>query len=322
MKGFAVCPVAAETWPTLKEFGKIILYLLATVVLGALLAPPLYWGGQWLASQGILPWLSEVTFRRFFHRALLVAAIALLWPTARWVAVPSVKALGLRPNPRRWQDLGAGFLASFLVMVGLAIVLLQLGVYKIRGEIRWEGLGKVAVSAVVVSILEEWLFRGAILGLVRRTQSWKVSLFAVSALFSILHFLKPEETSTAGQVVGWLSGFALIPGAFGQFEQPWLVLGGFTTLFCVGWILGWARLNTRSLWMAFGLHAGWIFGTMGFSKIALRKIKNTLPWFGENLSVGLCSVLMVLITGLLVWGWLAWTGRTHNESSDADSTPG
>ena len=288
----------------MKSLSKIIFYLLATVLLGALLAAPLYWGGQWLAAQGILGWLAETPFRKFFHRGLLIAALVLLWPTARWLQISSVRALGLSPNPHRWRDAWAGFAAAFFMMCVLGAVLLGLGVSGWRTEIPWIGIGKVAVSAVVVSILEEWLFRGAILGLLARAMHSRTALFLSSALFSILHFLKPDTASPPA--VHWLTGFTLIPGAFAQFREPWLVLGGFTTLFCVGWILGWVRLRTRSLGLAIGLHAGWVFGMMGFSKITERRILDTLPWFGENLSIGIGSVIVVCLTGALVWGWLTY----------------
>lgn len=289
----------------MKSLGKIIFYLLATVILGALLAPPLYWGGHWLADHGILTWLGETPFRKFFHRGLLIAAIVLLWPTARWLQVPGLHALGINPNPRRWEDALVGFAASFLMMVALAAVLLGLEVVRLRQHVHGLDLVKIATSAVVVSILEEWLFRGAILGLLARSMHRNGALFLTSALFSILHFLKPNDNAVP-QTVNWLSGFGLIPGSFAQFSQPWLVLGGFTTLFCMAWILGYSRFKTGSLWMAIGLHTGWVFGLMSFNKITKRLIKDTLPWFGENLAVGFASVIVVLLTGLLLWAWFTY----------------
>jgi len=288
----------------LNDLGKIIFYLLATVVLGALLAPPLYWGAHWLASHGIQPWLAELHFRKFLHRGLLIAAVGLLWPTIKWISMPGWGALGLQPNPRRKQDLLVGFLASFLIMVGLALVLMQLEIYRVRSEIRWGQLGSVVVSAGVVSVLEEGLFRGAIFGLVSRAINKWWTLFFVSGLYSILHFLKPEEQLPEGHTVGWLSGFELIPGAFNQFSEPWLVLGGFATLFVVGWILGYARIRTASLWMPIGLHAGWIIGKMGLGKIARRRITDTLPWLGEDITIGLASLFVVMLTGVLIYFWL------------------
>ena len=298
----------------MKSLGKIIFYLLATVVLGALLAPPLYWGGHWLADHGILTWLGETPFRKFFHRGLLIAAIALLWPTARWLQVPGLHALGIVPNPHRWQDGWVGFFASFLMMVVLSAVLLALGIVKMRHHVIAFDFVKIATSAVVVSILEEWLFRGAILGLLARSMNRYGALFVTSALFSILHFLKPNDATTP-QNVDWLSGFGLIPGSFAQFSQPWLVMGGFTTLFCMAWILGYSRFKTHSLWMAIGLHIGWVIGLMSFNKLTKRVIKDTLPWFGQDLSVGIGSVCVVLLTGALLWAWFAYVRQNPQNSS-------
>ena len=285
----------------MKALGKIIFYLAAVVVLGALLAPPLFWGAQWLSRHGILAWLSQQPFRRYFHRAVLVSALLLVWPVARWLRVPTVHAMGLRPNQRFWQDVATGFAVSFLMMGALAAVLLWLHVAHWRAIIPWADLGNIAISAVVVSILEECLFRGAILGLLTRALPEWAALSATSALYSIVHFLKSTGPALAMKKVGWLSGFALLPDALARFREPWLVLGGFTTLFCVGWILGWSRLKTRSLAMPMGLHAGWILGIMGFAKVTWRAKRDLLPWFGEDLSVGLGSVAVVAITGGLVW---------------------
>ena len=234
----------------------------------------------------------------------------LLWPTARWLQVASVRALGLAPNPRRWSDLGAGFAAAFLMMAALTGLLLALRVVEWRDHVHPMDFVQIATSALVVSLLEEWLFRGAILGLLARSLNRWVALFFTSALFSILHFLKPETAEP--HTVNWLAGFALIPGAFAQFRQPGLVLGGFTTLFCVGWILGYTRLKTRSLWMAVGLHAGWVLGVQSFSKAThrLMKVEETLPWFGGDLRVGLGSVAVVLLTGALAWRYLRSAYRT------------
>ena len=190
------------------------------------------------------------------------------------------------------------------MMVALALVLLALEIVRLRNHVHPISFLKFATSAIAVSFLEEWLFRGAILGLLTRTMKPYLALLATSSLFSIIHFLKPNETAVQ-QSVDWLSGFGLIPGSFAQFSEPWLVLGGFTTLFCVAWILGYSRLKTRSLWMAIGLHAGWVFGLKVFSENTQRmiKAKYTLPWFGETLYVGLGSVAAVILTGVLVWAW-------------------
>lgn len=290
--------ILAKTSPALKPLFKILLYLIATVVLGALLAAPLYWGGHWLAAQGILRDLADTPFRRYFHRSLLVAALLLLWPTVRWLRV---RALGLRPNPHAFGDLVSGFGASFLVMAALGTVMLALGIVELRGHVRSGMFTGAAMAAFGAALLEEWLFRGAILGLLAQSMNRWGALFFTSALFSIIHFFKPDTADP--RVVHWFSGFTMIPAAFANFQEPWLVLGGFVTLFLVGWTLGWTRLKTASLWMPIGLHAGWVFGLKTFSGVTRRviKAKVTMPWFGETLYVGLASVLAILVTLTAVW---------------------
>ncbi len=295
----------------MREFGKIILYLALTVLLGAVVTPLLYWGGHWLAGRGVLPWLAEVELRRFFNRGVLVAAVLLLWPMIRWLRVPKgLAGLGLRPNAHWKRDVAVGFLASFLLMAALAGVLLWLEIYRVRSEIRWSLLAQAMVPALSVSFLEEWLFRGMIFGLLLRGLRPYWGLLFVSGLFSIVHFLKPETQLPEGYVVGWLSGFDMLGSVFGNFREPWLVLGGFLTLFAAGWLLGWTRLKTASLWMAIGLHAGWVFGLKGFSPIARRRVKeDLLPWLGPDLLVGVAALACVALSGVLLWFWFRYGPR-------------
>jgi len=312
----------------LKELGKIIFYLVATIILGALLTPPLAWGLQWLNGLGYLLDQADAPLHRIFNRGILVAAILLIWPVSRWIKVPrlfDLQAFGLKPNPRRWQDLGIGFLGSFLIMALLAAVVIYLEIYTLRREIRWDGLQKVAISAVFVSLLEEGLFRGILLGLLLRTLNPLLALFSISSIYSIVHFVKPDEHLAAGAEIEWFSGFPLVLDALRNFQfQNWheflTLLGGFVTLLCVGWIMGWTRLKTGSLWMAIGLHAGWILGKMGLGPIARRKIKadETLPWLGEDITVGLVSIMLVLLTGLLIWLWIT---RVRNKKHEPDMAP-
>src|SRR5919197_1169315 len=135
----------------------------------------------------------------------------------------------------------------------------------------------------------------------RRSFSVGGAIFLTSALFAIVHFLKaPEQTSLT---VTWLSGFRSIGHAFHQFANPMLVGAAFTTLFLLGWILADARVRTRSLWLAIGLHGGWIFARGVFQTVAKREIV-VLPWLGKNLLVGIVPLALAGLTWVLMRGWL------------------
>lgn len=287
---------------TLKDLGRILLYLLATLVLGALLAPILFHGAQWLAEQGVLPWLKTQPFRRFFNRSVQVSAILLLWPLAKSFRIRTIAELGLRPDPLWWRRWLTGVFAAVILMLAMCAAVYGFGgIQFLEPAARRLGeLRKVLVTAVAVGVLEECLFRGAFLGIFQRTMGIRAALFVSSAFFSVLHFIKPITITVAPSDVNWLSGFALIPVAFSQWSDPAMIGALFTTLFAVGWVLGWATQRTQSLWMSIGLHSGWVLCAQGFGKFA-RFAEGGLPWMGTDLRIGIAPLVTVLLTGALCW---------------------
>ena len=297
----------------LKDLAKIFGYLAAVILLGALLAPPLYWAAQGLAGHGIFPALADFKFQKFFNRAALIAALLLLWPTVRALRIGGWRDLGIEPDPRWRQHLLAGFVIAGTAVALMAAAYLSLGIYRLHTDIEWGKIPVIALSAAVVALLEEALFRGAILGLLRRSLRPTSALLAVTALFAIVHFLKPDE-SYEPPPVGWLSGFDLIPHIFHQFAEPMTLLAGFSTLFALGWLCGDAAMRTRALWMSIGLHAGVVLVKMSFSVVAEFAIKKRLragylPWVGDRFENGLVPVAVLLLAWGAVRLWLAYENR-------------
>ena len=137
----------------------------------------------------------------------------------------------------------------------------------------WGKLPGIALSAAVVAVLEETLFRGAIFGLLRRALAPFAALFLTTTLFAIVHFLKPSDDLQISAGRRGRAGFARCGYVFDQFAEPMKLLAGFTTLFVLGWMLGYATLRTRALWMSIGLHAGVVFVKMSFAKLTKREAR-------------------------------------------------
>lgn len=285
----------------MKDAARLLAYLAATLLCGALAAPLLYWAAQALAARGILPFLAEYEFDRFFRRALLVMALLLFWPLLRSLRIRSVAELGLFRNEHKLRDVGIGFLIAAVPLLAFGIFLLTKNTYSLRESISALALADRTLSAIVVPFLEEPLFRGLLLGILLRQSSPRTAVVFTSAFFSILHFLKPPEQSTTS--VTWLSGFTSIGNSFHQFGEPLLVAAGFTTLFLLGWILADARIRTRSLWAPIGLHAGWIFASAIFNKVARREVE-ALPWLGKNLLIGIAPLCVALVSWAILRAWL------------------
>jgi membrane protease YdiL (CAAX protease family) len=293
----------------LKDAARLLGYFAATILFGVVAAPILFWAAQSLAVHGIFPALAAFDFEAFFHRALMLGALLFLWPFLRWLRIRSPRDLGLAPN-RRWaRDLAIGFSISVLPVLCCEIFLVERGLYTMRAGSDWTGVGGVVLSAAVVPLIEEALFRGLFLGvLLRRARPLPAALLS-AGIFSIVHFLKaPDATTTS---VSWASGFISLAHSFDQFAEPMLVLAGFTTLFLIGVILAHARLRTQSLWLPIGLHAGLILASGAFNKLARREIL-ALPWLGKNLLIGVVPLCVCLFSWVLLRAWLRYADTREN----------
>jgi membrane protease YdiL (CAAX protease family) len=287
----------------LKDAARLAAYFAATILIGALLAPFLFWTAQALAAHGFFSFLAKSDFERFFHRALLIAAAALLLPFLRLSNVRSVADLRLAPNPCWKRDVFRGILLSAIPLLCCGGLIIALNVYSIRHNFAWVRFGNVLAASITVPLIEETFFRGIVLGVLLRTWRQYMSIFVTSAIFSVVHFLKaPERTST---VVTWTSGFKSVAHAFGQFGDVTMLLSAFATLFLIGWILADARLLTRSLWLPIGLHAGWIFSSGVFNRVARQEIL-ALPWLGKNLLVGIVPFGIAGFTWVIMRIWIKY----------------
>ncbi|MFL6501855.1 MAG: CPBP family intramembrane glutamic endopeptidase [Candidatus Udaeobacter sp.] len=285
----------------MKDAARLAAYFIAIVVGGALLAPILFWSAQALAAHGVFPFLAKYDFDRFFHRAILIVAVVLLWPLLRVSNVRTIADLGLAPNPHWVRDVGSGVLLSVIPLLFCGALLIWLRVYSFRHVIVWPRIGTVLLAAISVPFIEEIFFRGLILGILLRTGRRLLSIIAVSGVFAAVHFLKGSDREPL--IVTWSSGFESIADAFAGFGDPMMVLAAFGTLFLIGCILADARVLTRSLWLPIGLHAGWIFASGTFSWLARRQMI-ALPWLGKNLLVGIIPLAVVAVTWGLMRLWL------------------
>lgn len=292
----------------MKALGQILLYLIATVLIGALLAPPLFWIAHNLASHvhsaAFAAFVEKTEFQRYFDRGIMLTALVLLWPLLRSLQVENFHYdLGLRRDRRGWRRMWAGLLAALAMMLIMSAVFYFTGVCRLRmhaeyGRLAWQ----VPLTALVVSVIEEIFFRGALQGAVRKTTVDGFAMVTVAILFAAVHFLKPAAGHMDSASIHWWSGLGLLPDTLRMFRQPGLLLGGFVTLLIAGLILGYARDRTRSLWMPIGLHAGWILGEKSLMALTRRSV--AWPWLGPdipNTLVGLAPLLALLATWGIVW---------------------
>lgn len=290
-----------------KSLLRLLAYPVAVVLLACVMSPPLYWAGNFLAEAGVLTIVEGFPFHRYFSRSVQISALILLWPAFRWVRIQRLSELGINPNPRWSRDLVVGFLFAFLPVFALGIGYFYWGVYEVRPD--WEGAKflRVAGTACAVSVVEEFLFRCVFLGLCLMAMGRVAAVGLSAVFFAVVHFLKTSKQPLEAPVT-WMSGFEQLPLLFSS-APSWPLLGwAFLSLLLAGILLAAGTLRTRSLFLAIGLHAGWIFGQQGMQVVGRFSIKppdRFLPWVGENVvsgavPTGVLPLLVLGFSGILI----------------------
>jgi membrane protease YdiL (CAAX protease family) len=286
---------------------KILAYLAVSLAAGAAVAPAVFWTGQVCAAWGIADWLAGFPFHRVLSRCLQVSLVLFLWPAVRWIGLRRVSALGLCPNPIAARDAMAGFVVGVAGVSVVAAVLFASGFYSWRAEPDLVAVGRIVLTAGAVSLIEEVVFRGVVLGVCLWSLRPGAAIIVSSLLFAAVHFLKPAKMTIPADDVGWSSGFAGLLSFVGALPPPVILALGFASLLLAGCLLGFATVRTRSLWLAIGLHAGWVLGMQTsnlFFQLSSGETNAFLPWVGPRLVSGAVPTGLLPLAGLLLAGWL------------------
>jgi len=292
-----------------RSLGKIFLYLLLVLIGGALASPIAWHLIQMLPPDllgGLIGKVQGMPFHRYLSRSLQVAAILLLLPLLRSLRVRSLGELGLHGSTRPMTDLGIGILAGLFCILLLEAASLASGPFALYPE--WEGpllaaLPRLLLTAIVVAILEEFLFRGILLGFLRQATNPVVAIILSALLFSGVHFLNFTPAASGDASPLWYSGLSVL-GSLGNSFPPWPVFGwAFTTLLAAGLILAWMTVRTGSLLAAIGLHGSWILGQQSFNLSAYYLVKppgSLLPFFGPPQCHGMVPVGIIPLGALIL----------------------
>lgn len=227
-------------------------YLALCALASALLSYPLHF---------VLP-------QDFDYQTLVVKLAQLLmflgfFPLGIWLGMGRADmglALPTRQLFRRWR-LGFGLGA---LMMGLHVLLILLLEARIPAPEKLHA-AKIAVLAakgfgvgLAVSLIEEPMFRGFLLGALLRQAGGFYAVLVSALYFAGLHFLRTDLRPEFAEV-GWNTGFLLVFDAFRNLSH--VFVDSFLALFAAGVLLGCVRLFApgAGLGLCLGMHAGWIF---------------------------------------------------------------
>lgn len=294
----------------------IIQYVLASLLLGAVLMPWLWRGGMWLAELvktgdywvGI-EWLghkaghSAQKYGRYYSRSLMFSALVLLPWLRRNVGRVRSRDLGLRA-PRLGDaaaDVAWGFLIASAIFTAMAACLKLKGIYVPVESAKAHVWATALASGIGASLGEEFIFRGVLLGIWLRCARPATACVGSSLLFAFLHFLAPHDMGENFSPGHPMAGLALLGNVLAQYLDPRFFTADFATLFCVGLVLAWARVRSGSLWFPIGLHAGWVTIFRAFGMLYEHNPENHMSpvLIGESIRTGLIPLMAICITALV-----------------------
>ncbi len=303
------------------EVGAIVLWAFSSLIIAAVLAPWFYSGGKQFATyaannelSAFWEWLAGSCRRaqlgRYYNRAMLFSALCLLPVLIRRIRNISRQsdAQGItRTTPIGAKNAIIHLLTACIIAGGilwLAGMALELaGAYSERHVPATMSriIKKALVPALMASFIEEWVFRGLLLGLWLRTAKPINACIASTLLFAFLHFLNPPDFNSDPTHV--LAGFKLLGKTLAHFADPLFFVTDFATLTVVGLILCWARLRTNSLWFPIGLHAGWVLAFKTYGLLFYQTKHHWLkPWgVGDSLRSGLVPLIALAITAAVCY---------------------
>lgn len=299
--------------------GTVFLWLLGTVLLAATALPWVYRGGKYLAAKtrnedfpSLLEWLGKhagsAELDRFFSRTLLVSALVLLPCMVfrlRRLKKSEIQFPATTKVVVTWKWRIAQLLTGLVLAAGilwlLGVVLENLGAYNtVTAHLKASTLlNKAILPAIGAPLVEEFLFRGLLLGVWLRIAKPITACLIVSLLFACLHFMSPPPWAHIGDPTSSTAGFHLLGAIVENFTNPRFIVTELATLFTIGLILAYTRIRTGALWFPIGLHAGWILAFAVFKLLHGNADSPLRPlWIGPDLRSGLAPLLALALTAV------------------------
>lgn len=220
----------------------------------------------------------ELDFERVASRCVLILAVVLFLALFRKFGFGSWREIGFSYNQKEfWKNLLKGFGLGIVIMSPVVAGLLISKNRVIDLDWGWSLSNFTALlitalaAGLVVALIEETLFRGAMLTAIQRQSSVLFAVVSTSFVYAFVHFLQPEiDPST----LNWSSGFVLLKNAFLPILNPTQIVDSFIALFLAGVLLAIIKARTNQLAICIGIHAGWVFIIKLFKRVTDSNIQS------------------------------------------------
>jgi len=290
----------------MKTYHRLFLFLLLSLAITVVLTPWLatIWNHVIDARPDWEPY--RYSFSRIFDRCFMATSIILFFPCRRFLKIGSASEIGLAPRTHAARDIAAGFLFAVASMALLLAVMSVEGIYTPFFRLGFgESVSRILnglLSGFSVAFLEETFFRGIFFKAIYEQGKRARAFLVANLVYAAVHFVQPENNF---QLHGYdpLGGLRYLVLSFKPFLNLTEVGPGLVGLFLIGIVLSYAVVRTRTLFLAMGLHAGWVF-SIKTVRVFGDYTRRDLGWmFGSTdpkIVSGVISWIGILIVGVAV----------------------
>ena len=291
--------------PDRKSYKGVMLFLLVyfgATLFAALFTSPSYWFVQWLHSvhpSGLTEYLLGKRLDIYFNRLRYLPILIGIPYMMKELGLFSVSNLGLKFERKSLEI----FCKYFLFGVLLAAFVFAFQFIFCDVSYTHKSAGKVlgilldaALSAMIVGILEEVVFRSLIFRSFYTAFTPVAALLFTSLFFAYKHFRVPSRVfkSLNGDTdfdVGFLVAYYDSVGIFETFSA---VI--FVSLAVFGAMLTLIYMRTKNLWASVAVHSGIVFMMLSYKKLFHIAKDESLVWiFGTSrMTDGIISIFIML----------------------------
>jgi membrane protease YdiL (CAAX protease family) len=291
------------------RFGALVAWsavFIGGLILAALLAPIAYSAFITIAPD------TRVTLSRVFNRAAMVTAVVFMIAFRRHLGWPDLwRLLGRGAWAQRGAEVGVGLAAAIIAVLacaGWAFATDRIGptlneYHFISGRTAVTLLGGLAAG-----LIEESFFRGLMLASLTVSIGWRAAALTSSVAYSAVHLLSSDRSfQWHGYSVG--AGLAYLVHAVSRQLEP-ATIPPLVGLFIGGLALAVVVRVTGSLYLAIGIHAGWIlcFQVLRHATRVLGEITGSSYLATHHYLVGTgWAWAAIALSGALAVGWARLT---------------
>lgn len=293
-----------KSWPPHK---RLLVYLLLALALACVISPILSLGADWFMTQWPALMPKRIPFHRTFSRAFMISGIVLFILFRHALFTAALKKLFALGCAAASRDFAHGLLLSLgsILVIFAAMIVAEVLVpsFRLTPSSMLSRLGGATAIAIFAGASEEVFFRGILfMGMVRHAYDLRAYILA-NLFYSAMHFIKPGNGYFLDQL-DLTAGFRHLAYTFTPFLDPLALLPGLIGLWLVGVVLSLAVERTGHLYLAIGLHAGWVFGLKTLPLVGDFP-RAQLGWlFGAGhpkFVSGVVTWLAIIVTGVAVF---------------------